>query len=224
MMRAAAVVVCLLFRQDTAQDLFKKVEKKLSSAKSLSLKFKGEMSAEGEKAEISGSLRLKSGDRYVFSLNMVRGDDKRSIEARSDGKTVVSTTDGKTSEEPVKEGVTKFLTAAISRTGFMIAFMTLSPGGKKAPIPNPDEALKVSGFEKGASGKIGGKDVFELKFQVALKGMQEIRVALTVEDGTLVPRRIETRLKQDTTEILMVETYEDFSTDEIPDAEFEPKK
>lgn len=211
-----ALALCL---QDTAEQTFAKAEKKLGEGKSLSVTFKGTLKAPDEEGEFKGKLRLKSGDRFTFTVTMTQKGKDDTIELKSDGKTVMIFTDGEWNEKITRKGTGALLTSAVTRTGFMFFFIALSANTGNGPFPEPDVFMKASGFKSASE-----SDAHTLTCGVAVKNMGDLKSELVVAKDTLLPKKYKGVLSFQGKDVNITEHYEEVSLDEIADSEFELKK
>jgi len=210
----------LLFAlQDDAEATFKKFEKQYAEAKSLSTKFKLEIREPGEDApaaSVTGSLRVKPGEKIVLAMTIVEKGSTQEMEVRSDGRQVVQLNDGRRTEKPPREGTTKFFVAALSRSGY--GLLLLVPQPDEGKVPDPDDFAKPKDFKLSKDG-----DDVVLEYTIATKGLGDLRQKLWLTSA-LVPKKRVLTVKDGDKEGSFTETYEGVSTAEIPDSEFEHKK
>lgn len=215
-----ALVACL---QDTAEQTLSKTEKALQEGKSLTVKLKGTFASSSESGEISGSLRLKSGNRFIFTMTLSTGGQKQEMELRSDGKKLLVRNGDAQSESTVRGGSGALMVAALTRSGYMAFFIALNSNLGDEALPAPDVFLKVSGPKDVTDAKDPSQDR-TLKFTVAVQKLGDLKTELVLANKTLLPKKLTGVLRYGGEDVKIVETYEEVSTEEIADSEFELKK
>jgi len=209
---------------EDAETVFRKLEKRLEEAKSVSAKFRLTIEAEAGTVSVQGGIRWKPGDRFD-----IRTDAEGSKDGETRSRTIRLTSDGKTlrsGEEKGRapKGYGRLLAASMVRSGFFpVASGQLQffPTKLSDDPTTPDEAIRVGGFAFGASEKVGGKECTVLEFDMEIERFVEpaARVRLLLDPKTLLPVRLSYGSKG--SKILV--TFEEVSLDEIPDREFEVK-
>ncbi|GEM_PF-2941507 len=217
-----ALVLGMAAQENQAEELFKKLEKKFAEAKSVTLGFKLDMvdkrtKEEEKKSAVEGTIRAKSGDRFIMDVTIRdKGEDDKFF-ARSDGKTLrIRSGDRPEKEEKYPKGMSRFLTGATIRSG---VFVLQSMGREEAP--DPAEYLKVSDFSMNEGGRVEVKVVM---YTLTVDG-KKASVSLWLDTEKLVPVQRKVRIEGDEGRIMTFEEhYTKVSTDEVPDAEFEHGK
>jgi outer membrane lipoprotein-sorting protein len=215
-MLIAMLVVAL---QDDAEATYKKFEKMYADAKSVSAKFTLEIRDPGQadpSASISGSIRVKPGEKILMSMTVTEKGSKHELEARCDGKLVVQLEDGKRSEKPARPGTGKFLVSALCRTGYGV--MLLAGHEDEGKAPDPDTFAKPKDFKLSKDG-----DDLVLEYTLVTQDLGDLRAKLWLTSA-LVPKKRQFVVKQGDKEGTFTETYDGVSTDEIPDSAFEHQK
>lgn len=220
-MIATTLAFYLAAQNRDAEELFRKFEKKLDEAKSLALGFrldpvdKPTMEAEGVPA-VEGSIRWKAGDRYVLDLAIREKGPEEKLFAKSDGKLLRVRAGGRTEEAKPVKGMSRFLTAVLARGGASV-LRSMEWGAKGAP--DPAESLKVSDFAMSEGSMIETK---VLSYKLLIGGKTRAKISLWLDAKRLAPIMRKVRIEgEGGKDLPFTEHYGSFSTDEIPDAEFE---
>ncbi len=204
---------------DDAEKLFRAVEKKLASAKSLRVVSSLAVQLQGKDLMWEGSLEI-DGDkmRMRFSGRFARRDLK--ITAVSDGKKLrlVGFLNGDLSEEgPVPTKLRELATKLVSRiglTGSLFIVSKVSPRHDTGDL-NPDKLFTVHGFKRGKAVRVSGRDTKVLHYRLDAAG-QNTTVVLWVDARTLVP--VKRLIDFGKEKIRVVETYTEFQLDPKLDA------
>lgn len=222
------IFLLALALQENAEEIFQRLAKKYDDAPCLSVKIKGTIAGkEGDqenKTELAATLRLKTGDRSVMEMT---GSGGMSIKGKSDGKREISEDgSGKKDETPTKEGAYKFVVGGLTRAGFtLIALWTHRVGDRRDDRKMPDlgTVFKLSGFALGTPEKIGEIEAKVVEYTLSVEEIGDFKTKLWLDAEKLVPlKRVCTR-SDGGREVTITETYEEISTADIPDTEFEHK-
>ena len=208
--------VALLALQEDAEAVFKKFETRYSEAKAVSVKLKLVVVEEGRltpAASGDGRIRYKAGDKCALRMAFKEGGDHR-IDFTSDGTWAVKSTEDPARPKKAQSGMTRFLSASLTRGGF--ALMLLIEKRSKEP-PDPSVSMKVSGFTMDQDGPDR-----VLGYTLTAQGFGDVPVKLWLTPG-LVPTKRVLRVKNGDKQGVITETYEEVSTDDIPDVDFEVK-
>lgn len=224
-----ALTLALLTVQENAEELFQRLAKKYDDGPCLSVKIKGTISGkEGDQSnqtEIVATARLKTGDKSVIEMTVTGGI---SIKGKSDGKREISEdVSGKKDETPTKEGYYTFVVGGLTRAGFtLFAIWTSRVGDRRAEKKMPDlgTVFKPSGFALGTPEKIGEVDAKVVEYTLAVEEIGDFKVKLWLDGEKLVPLKRVCTKSDGGREVTITETYEEISTADIPDAEFEHQK
>lgn len=177
-----------------AKKLFDSVEKKVQSAKSLKLKFAGELK-EGERGfTLNGSLLLGPGNKMNLAVKAKMGDKDQEMSAISDGKNVVLTQRGTPKTDPVPEGYTKKIQENLFRLGPTLTTITAvqPPSSKRKP-----PLFEVSDYALGKTEKLGKRESKILSYKLTL-GKKQMQVKVWIDAKTKLPvKRILRPLAED---------------------------
>mgnify|MGYP001231689149 FL=1 len=215
--------------------LFEKMMKKIDGAKTLQVEFEM-MNERGEqKREASGKLALAGGNKMKMDLVMAspRGDQKLVI--LSDGKKSMQMQGSQRKEVDTLEGRNEILQKMFSRLGVMVGFMFSDNefGAEKGKLKKIDDYLTLTGFKKGESEKVDGReaDVVTFLAQISIKeDKAAVKVWIDSETGLPLKRSITPYRDGKPSEDEMLETYVKITLDaEIPADRFalpseEPEK
>ncbi len=171
-----------------AEKLFRDMEKKITSAKTLECDFETTMEGgPGFKLGGKGSLTLAEGNKCHIEGSIDENGKVIKGMFTSDGKSMQGVQDGKV--QPKMDTPKEFeaaIRAAISRTGvFVLGFQPLDLGEKEFKI---DEAFKVSDFKLGKKEKIGEREAQEIQYALNVKGPKEpLAVSVWLDTKTNLP-------------------------------------
>ncbi len=216
-----------------AQELFEKMVKKIDGAKTLQVEFEMMNERGDQKREASGTLALADGNRMRMELVMAspRGDQKLVI--LSDGKKSIQIQGSRRQKVDTVEGRNEILQKMFSRLGVMVGFMFSDNEFGKGKLKKIDDYLTLTGFKKGESEKIDGReaDVVTFLAQISIKeDKAAVKVWIDSETGLPVKRSITPYRDGKPSEDEMLETYVKITLDaEIPEDRFalpseEPEK
>lgn len=212
MLAAAA----LLFLQEDAEAVFRKFEALYREAKAVSVNVRftlQEVGQDAPAASAKGRIRFKPGDKCAVKMSVKEKGDHE-VDYTSDGTSALKKSDGRTTLDNARPGMTRFVAASLTRGGFGVMLIL----EKKGPAPpDPDEELKASDFALASDG-----DDRVLSYTVAAKGVGDLRVRLWLTSA-LVPKKRVVNLRKGDKEAVITEVYEEVSTADIPDREFEVK-
>ena len=216
-----------------AQDLFEKMLQKIDGAKTLQVEFEMMNERGDQKREASGTLALADGNRMRMELVMAspRGDQKLVI--LSDGKKSIQIQGSRRQKVDTVEGRNEILQKMFSRLGVMVGFMFSDNEFGKGKLKKIDDYLTLTGFKKGESEKVDGReaDVVTFLAQISIKeDKAAVKVWIDSETGLPVKRSITPYRDGKPSEDEMLETYVKITLDaEIPEDRFalpseEPEK
>lgn len=183
-------------------------EKLLAEAKGIRVSFRGELRDAERTAAWSGSLR-QSGARYVLTIaHNLYGEDR--VETlRSDGKRTQLVVRDRVQERKTGDSAPLLHRTALARTGFFL---------ESRPLRDALEGRAITDDVFRLSAPAVARDGDALRIDRELEyGSEKWTVSLVVDARTLAPRS-RTGVSGETR---WQEWYGDFSTDAIPDREFE---
>jgi hypothetical protein len=214
-------------QENEAEKLFRSMEKKIRSAKSLEIVFKGELAAERLKTTFAGKVRLAQGNVFRMEVD-VEVDGKRQERLMvCDGKTVYNKDKdaGRVKTYPARADDTLKVQAFVSRVGVNLAALLL---GETIPVDPPkdaepfdlDKAAPLSDFKAGAREHVGQKEAQAVAYSVrGGRRLDYASMVVWVDLQTQLPlkRTIEMRLAGSL--VRWVETYTTFA----PEAKIDGK-
>lgn len=210
------VALLALVLQEDAEATFRKFEKKYFEAKSVAVRFKFEITEEDEMVTSGdGHSRWKPGDKFVTQgTSTEHGKQRIEVAWKSDGRKVRGRANGvPQAESATVEGSSSVMACTLTRTGHGLTGLIMGAGAGK--VRTPDELAKLKDFSLAEDGKNR-----VLSYTIATKDLGDIPVKLWLTPE-LVPRKRVVTLTLNGKKGRMTETYEDVSTEEIPDSEFE---
>ncbi len=224
MLHSAVVLACCLQAQ-SAEDLYQRFEKTLEEAKSIRVRIRTEMTSTDPDKSVAAdlSVRCKPGDKYKIAIDPKRGDVAATTlvaDGRQCWRRKSKTEEWR--EGPASKGMSRALIRGFARWS-LLRFLILSHGERAEAA----DSLDVREFGEVTGGRIGERDVVEFAYTLAVRrkdGDDKYRVRLWLEEGTLLPVRRTLFAANDRGATIVTEHYDDFSTDEVPDAEFQKPK
>jgi hypothetical protein len=231
-MRWSALLVLLLVaaptnaQQNEAEKLFRAMEKKIRSAKSLQLTFAGELTGDafkGAKGTFKGTAYLAAGNKFRIEAEMDFMGKTESKLLVSDGKSTYAKLGDNVDPKPQSPDYEK-ISGIVSRLGMMgvdILYVeefspSDDPPKKKEPF-DLDKKLPVKDFKLGAKEKIGQRDVQVVEYTIGLlPGPAKIEVSIDVQSQ--LPLRIVAVGKIGKQAFRLVETYSAYTIDGKIDA------
>jgi hypothetical protein len=181
-------------QQDEAEKLFRAMEKKIRSAKSLQLTFAGELTGDavkGMKGTIKGTAYLAAGNKFRIEAD---GDVMGKTEKRllvSDGKSTYEKSGDKVNPKPQPPDYEKVsgIVARLGMTGSYVLPLEVSPSSdppkKKEPF-DLDKKLPVKDFKLGPKEKIGQRDVQVVEYTIVLP-LFPAKVAVSIDVQSQLP-------------------------------------
>jgi len=204
--------------------LLERLERALEEAKSVSLQFEGTLKDSDKSLPYSGTIRVKGGGKILVAFSFVQGDRKNELRIQSDGSKVVID-HGKESRrtEECPRDLTRFVLRGIGRMGMFELCYSLGRLGEGSKKANQNLAeLPLSMDSSVTDGKEGGKILGSVfAYAAARKPHKRGATKLWLDADTLTPLQRSSEYTKDDPMFVFTETYEGFSTEEIPDSEFE---
>jgi outer membrane lipoprotein-sorting protein len=203
-------------QEKEAEDLYRAMEKKIKSAKTVHLVFDGEVNGIGKKGTMKGDLRVAQGEKGKIVLD---GDfSGRTIKLTfiSDGKKVYSRNDEmvdvkdvKPDEKNVEHGV-----ALVARIGSMFAAFLFVSGSNSKQGFDVEGVAPAKDFKLGAKEKIGKKDTLVVEYRVKLPDGIDAKTSVWIDAATHLPVKRETVTKDTKgNEFRISEAYSTFIVD-----------
>jgi outer membrane lipoprotein-sorting protein len=205
---------------DPAEALFRKMEKKVADAQTLSLGFKAD--AEPKKlGGFKGRVVAAPGNKIRFEFEWVIEDRPVKMTMVSDGAKMRTTEAGKGSD-PVQDTPKELgpmVRAVVSRTGVLTTTFLLSTARSDDPAKKDEfdreKTFAVSGFKlvgkRKEYGKADGGETEGVEYKLTVKGMEQpLAVTVWIDTKTDLPvKRVVTAVLGDNTKMTITETYTD---------------
>jgi outer membrane lipoprotein-sorting protein len=177
-----------------AEKLFRDMEKKIASSKTLECDFEAKVAGTGKKASIKASLTLGEGNKFHFESN---GEADGSVFKDGGVFKLVVISDGKKSQVALNGEVQgkhdnpkhggEVIRASITRAGAFTPFFLVAAG----PVDEEfkiDEQFAVSDFKLGKKEKIGDREAQEIQYLLTPKGLKEsMSVNVWIDTKTILP-------------------------------------
>ncbi|GEM_PF-5703454 len=219
----SAVALALCIQAQKAEEVYGRFEKSLVEAKCLRARVRSEWTTTSADGGIEAVLTLwcASGDKYKIAIEPKKGRDIAETTIISDGKNCWSRKSRKEEwhEGKAIPGMSTALLKGLAR-GSLLHFLYLSHGER----PEVGDHLEVRKFGGVTNGTLGEREVLEFPFTMAVRqkaGDLEYRSRLWLEPKSLVPARRVLWHSDERGSVIMAEMYEAFSTEEIPESEFQ---
>jgi hypothetical protein len=199
-----------------AEQLFQKMEAKLSEATALELSFDIAIEAQpgGRGAKYKGTLATMSGNKLRLEMSggvtdMGQPFTRLTISDGTRMRTMIAG-DEKPSDQDTPTNLTAEILTLVARTGVFL------PQG---PLPDENVDAKdrwgVSGFKLGSQEKDGERELQRLEYQLALQGQNEpfsVAVWIDLKTGLPVKRLVTSEVGDE--KIVVTETYGKLTLDE----------
>jgi hypothetical protein len=215
--------------KNEAEQLFRKMETKLTSAKSLETAFEAKMEglkfADTKVISLKGSLVFAEGNKSHLEIS---GEYLPKVANISDGTKMQAVVDDKPqAKKDVPKKQTEIFWAVITRSGLTVPLLFIgAPAAdylffasldKEAKI---DDMFKVSDFKLGKKEKVGNQEAQVVEYKLQVQGRDEMAVSVWLDTKTDLPlKRVLTGKKGDD-KVTITETYSKMKID----AKIDPKK
>ncbi len=212
--------------KNEAEQLFRKMETKLASAKSLECTFKLEFDPAGGKGE--GSLALADGNKSrVEATCEDDGKKKTSFALISDGEKTVWSQDGSATKVPTPKWLNDRYRASLPRAGVVtslgVVLAPLNPNAEQPKIKEfkAEDEVKVSDFEFfRRKEKVGDQEAQVVLYKLHIKAVKEpLLVLVWIDVKTNLPLKRSINGTGDD-RWCVLETYTKWTIDE----KIDPKK
>lgn len=208
-------------QESEAEKLFKKMEERLTTAKTVQFSFKTEVKSKDPQS-IEGTFVLAEGNKFDIAFTHSGGKRNQDVRAISDGTKIAEFTNQKRRDvEPRPE------MAAIIRLGVARAGAGMIDGyGKYKSLDTASSSMKVSDFKSGGKEKVRDVEsqIIEYSLEIAKVGKASVRV--WIDPRTSLPVKSTLTVTVEGEAIVATTTYEGFKIDEpIENAKFKiPEK
>jgi outer membrane lipoprotein-sorting protein len=217
------VIVLALHADDKneAEQLFRKMETKLTSAKSLECSHEAKIEGGKGPGSVKASLTLAEGNKSRLDVSGRFGDFEEKITLVSDGEKVVSLADRPGPKGPAPKWLNDAYRASLARAGLVVALTFIEGVGEQPKEFKADDEMKVSNFKLGKKEKVGDKEAQVVQYNVNIKEFSDPwEVSAWIDTKTNLLLKREVRIKKGDDRITNTETYSKISIDE----KIDPKK
>jgi outer membrane lipoprotein-sorting protein len=218
-------------QENDPEELFRSMERKILSAKSLEIVCTCELAAEDLKATFVGKILLAQGNVFRMELNGEQDGKRQEALMVCDGKTVYNKDAGRVKTHPARADDTLKLQAYVSRVGVSLAGLLLA---ETIPIEPPknerpfdlDKATTIKEFKAGAKERVGQKQAQAVEFILrAGRHLDNVRMVVWIDIQTQLPLKRTVEMKMVGKDMRWVETYTTFALGKKVDAKvFSPPK
>jgi outer membrane lipoprotein-sorting protein len=175
-------------QENEAENLFKKMENKIRSAKALHLVFEGKATEEGEKGKFSGTFAF-TGSKFRIALNWNVDKKTEKKLTVSDGKSTFSNfLKPTTLAQAPQDGDFDKALALLTRGGPTTFFSVCSFGPPNAQDFDLDNFLTVEDFKLGLKEKIADHDTQALEYVAFFgKDKEPVKFSVWIDTKTNLP-------------------------------------
>jgi outer membrane lipoprotein-sorting protein len=205
-----------------AEKLFREMDKKVTSAKSLECTFEAKVEGGKEAGTIKGSLMLTEGNKSRLEMSFEHS-------GKTDKETMVSdgTKMGPLSDKTPKgrQDAPKWLNdayrGALGRSGLTVPLMFITRVGEQPKEFKADDEFKVSDFKLGKKEKVGDQEAQAIQYKLAIKEFPEpLTATVWIDTKTNLPLKREITAKKGDEKLTVTETYSALKID----PKIDPKK
>src|SRR5260370_18232043 len=174
------LVILFALRADDkneAEQLFRKMETKLTSAKSLECGFDATVEGGKKDGKLKGSLALAEGNKSrLEAVGSQQGEPEKKIALISDGENRGSL-DGKEPKSPAPKWLNDAYRSALTRSGTVLPFLLMGESSKANEF-KADEAMKDSDFKLGKKEKVNDQESQAIQYTLQVKGFPAALAAI----------------------------------------------
>jgi hypothetical protein len=208
-MRCISLVTLVLFlapvyaEENEAEKLYRAMENKIRSVKSLHVVFEGEGTADGKKGKVKGTFDFEGNKFRIVQEVTVDGKTEKSLTV-SDGKLTFSNFTGKaeTFRRAPQDGDFEKALALLARGGPQTFFNVCSFGPPKKDDFNLDKFLKVKDIKLGPKEKIGKHDTQVLEYLAFFgKDKEAVKLSVWINPKTNLPVKLASVAKKEGKEV-----------------------
>jgi outer membrane lipoprotein-sorting protein len=209
-------------REKAGQELFRAMEKKIRSAKSLHLEFEADFAGDGRQVVMKGTVYHAVGNkgRMEIETNLIDKQDQWLFV--SDGKSLYSKVDGivKIDSKPAGlNDVDRSTPGLIARVGvvggmFIAASDPVAQAAEKKQPFDIDKTALVKNFWLGMKLKVDQREVQVVEYQIVLQsGKEPLKASVWIDTQTQMPLKRTLTGKVLGGEMSITETYSAFTVD-----------
>jgi outer membrane lipoprotein-sorting protein len=217
--------LAFLLQEQNAQQTFQKIEESVEKAKTVQVKFTGNIRGVGEAegVKVTGSIQIKEGNRIRYEVKTSLDGQSQDLLVLSDGKRLSISTNGReVQSQDVPNNLGSQLRTGICRSGVTLAIGLLPKGepGEQVEGQNAKKLMEVADLKSETDANQGKIVAYRL---VIPKAHNSSDVKLWYNSKTYQLLKRTSASKEDgVAQGELTETYDDFSLDvEIPDTRFE---
>jgi outer membrane lipoprotein-sorting protein len=201
-----------------AENLFRDMEKKLTSGNALSYEFEGKVELGDKKMSVKGSVIIGEGNRGRIEWSGTKDGNPVSMVFVSNGVKMQMIENGKAQGKKDAPKPPGELNRAASRTGVFVWLLLV-----EGPI-SPD--LETSDFKLGKKEKVGESDAQEIQYSLKVRGAkgQPLSVRLWIDTKTTLPLKRVLIIIDGSDKITFTETYSNINPDAKDPKEVELKE
>ena len=202
----AAIAILISQERNEAEELFKKMEEKILSAKTLQIRFHG--TREPGKLHLAGDLKLNEGNKSRIVVKSGKAGDAVTTTVIVDGKTLVHSTTKGSAGFDAPESLEKLQRISVARAGLNATYeASVDEGSAKA---DAERAFIVKEFTLGVREKVGERQGQAIEYKLARKYEAGTKVVVWIDVETHLPLKRTLTLGPRT----MTEYYSSFKLDE----------
>jgi outer membrane lipoprotein-sorting protein len=216
-----AFVVLFAVPADAPKDAdqpLRRLEEKLSKAKSLHMDFEAAMEGgEGNGGKFKGTLDFQEGGKARLELKGDVAGKKSTMLMVSDGKRMSSTGVGPAKEpQDTPKKFDEILRGTVARSGVLLPLFTVAnvQDGEKPKETDVNEMFKVSDVTIGKKEKLDDKEAQVVEYKLTIKSSKDsLSVTVWLDPKTALPMRRVLKSKQERQAMTITETYTDVMLD-----------
>jgi outer membrane lipoprotein-sorting protein len=215
------LLVAPVFGQDNdAEELYRKMEKKIRSAKAIHVVFDAEMTGEGKKGTANGSLDLAEGNKLRLDASGEFGGNAMKVLAVCDGKVSFLALDGKVqpqSHGPEEGDYAKAL-GMFARAGAM-ALMHAHHKDKtdKKEAHDLEKMAAIKDFKAAGKEKIGNHETQPVQYHLDFGKEGTAQVKVWIDTTTDLPVKREMTVMENGKSFRAVERFTTFEVNPMAD-------
>jgi outer membrane lipoprotein-sorting protein len=211
-------------QENDAEKLFRAMEKKIRSAKTVLVTVDGQINDKGKNGTIKVDFRSSEGEKCQMVMEMDLSGKAMKMKLVSDGKQLYLSFDDKGGiQEALDDKIVEQAVGMLARGGIVAVF----PGSPKRDPKQPfelDKAAPAKDFKLGAKEKIGKKDTQVVEYDLTLLGAS-LKASVWIDTATQLPVKREVVGQEKGKEVRLSESYSTFTVDaKIDEKAFELPK
>jgi outer membrane lipoprotein-sorting protein len=201
-------------QENEAEKLYRAMEKKIRTAKSLHLVFEGKMAGEGKKGEFKGNFRIAEGHKARMEFEGDIAGQTMKVLVISDGKSTYSKLNemADTKDNPAAKKDFEKALAFTARIGLVSALEVVGSKGPPNEDTDIDKLAVIKDFKLGDKEKIGKQETQVVHYSVKLGDGPEAKASVWIDTKTELPVKRELIAEMDGKEAFRVtETYSTYT-------------